>query len=90
MAGLRHARAALANDVDDATALAVGAMVIGFLGKDVDAALNAIERALSCNSSSAVAYYFGAELNAWSCNPVTGTTYAHRALRLILSTRSRT
>ena len=81
-AGLRHARAALANDVDDATALAVGAMVIGLLGKDVDAALNAIERALSCNSSSAVAYYFGAQLNAWSGNAVTGTTYARRALRL--------
>ena len=82
IAGLSHARAAIANHVDDATALAVGAMVIGLLGKDADAALNAIERALSCNPSSAVAYYFGAELNAWSGDPVRGTTYAHRALRL--------
>ena len=82
IAGLRHARAAIANHVDDATALAVGAMVIGLLGKDAEAALNAIERALSSNPSSAVAYYFGAELNAWSGQPRTGTTYAHRALRL--------
>jgi adenylate cyclase len=82
IAGLRHARAALANDVDDATALAVGANVAGFLGKDAKAALNAIERALSCNPSSAIAYYFGAALYAWSGDPVTGTAYAHRALRL--------
>jgi adenylate cyclase len=82
IAGLRHARGAIANHVDDATALAVGAMVIGLLGKDANAALNAIERALSSNPSSAVAYYFGAELNAWSGQPLTGTTYAHRALRL--------
>jgi adenylate cyclase len=82
IAGLRHARAAIANHVDDATALAVGAMVIGLLGKDAHAALDAIERALSSNPSSAVAYYFGAELNAWGGHPLTGTTYAHRALRL--------
>jgi TolB-like protein len=81
-AGLRHARAALANDVDDATALAVGANVAGFLGKDAKAALSAIERALSCNPSSAIAYYFGGTLYAWSGDPVTGATYAHRALRL--------
>jgi TolB-like protein/Tfp pilus assembly protein PilF len=82
IAGLRHTRAALANDVDDATALAVGANVAGFLAKDAKAALNAIERALSCNPSSAIAYYFGATLYAWSGDAVTGTAYAHRALRL--------
>jgi TolB-like protein len=49
IAGLRHSRAAIANDVDDATALAVGANVIGLLGKDAEPALNAIERALSLN-----------------------------------------
>jgi adenylate cyclase len=81
-AGLRHARAAIANDVDDATALAVGAMVIGLLGKNADAALNAIERALSFNPSSAAALYFGAQLYAWSGDPLRGTEYAHRALRL--------
>ena len=60
IAGLRHARAAFANDVDDASALAVGANVTGLLDKDADAALNAIERALCSNPSSAIAYYFGA------------------------------
>ena len=82
IAGLRHARAAQANDVDDATALAVGANVAAFLGKDAKGALNAIERALSCNPSSAIAYYFGGTIYAWSGDPATGTAYAHRALRL--------
>ena len=36
IAGLEHARAATANPVDDATALAVGAMVIGLLGKNAE------------------------------------------------------
>ena len=60
----------------------MGANVAGFLGKDAKTALSAIERALSYNPSSAIAYYFGAALYAWSGDPVTGTTYAHRALRL--------
>ena len=82
IAGLRHSRAAIANDVDDATALAVGANVIGLLGKDADIALNAIERALSINPSSAAALFFGAHVYAWSGHPTIGTAYAHRALRL--------
>ena len=49
IAGLEHAWAAVANEVDDATALAVGAMVVSLLGKNADAALTAIERALSFN-----------------------------------------
>jgi adenylate cyclase len=57
-------------------------MVIGLMGNDKDVALDAIERALSANRSSAVAYYFGAELYAWSGDPVTATDYAQRALRL--------
>jgi tetratricopeptide (TPR) repeat protein len=68
--------------VDDATALSVGAMVIGLLGKDLKGALNAIERALSFNASSAAAHFFGAQLYAWSGDPVTATAYAQRALRL--------
>ena len=82
MVGLEHARAATANSVDDATALAVGAMVIGLLGKNAGAALDAIERALSFNPSSAAALYFGAQLYASSGNSVRGAEYARRALRL--------
>ncbi len=82
MVGLEHARAATANSVDDATALAVGAMVIGLLGKNAGAALDAIERALSFNPSSAAALYFGAQLYASSGSSVRGAEYARRALRL--------
>ncbi|HSU98515.1 MAG TPA: transcriptional regulator, partial [Roseiarcus sp.] len=81
-AGLEHARLAIANPVDDASALAVGAMVTGLLGKDAGAALEAIERALSFNPSSAAALYFGAQLYAWSGDSVRGAEYARRALRL--------
>jgi TolB-like protein/Tfp pilus assembly protein PilF len=79
---LRHARAAIANEVDDATALAVGAYVIALLGKDAPSALEAIGRALSFNPSSAAAHFFGGFLYAWSGDPVRGTDLAKRALRL--------
>jgi Flp pilus assembly protein TadD len=69
-------------EVDDATALAVGALVIGLLAHDTDAALNAIERALSVNPSSSSACYLGSYLYALRGHSVTGTTYAFRALRL--------
>ena len=81
-AAMRHARAATANDVDEATALAIAAMVIGLLRKDGPSALDTIERALSFNPSSAVAHYFGGELYAWSGDPVRGINLAKRALRL--------
>jgi adenylate cyclase len=79
---IRHARAAIANEVDDATALAIGAYVIGILGKDAPSALEAIGRALSFNPSSAAAHFFGGFLYAWSGDPVRGTNLAKRALRL--------
>jgi TolB-like protein/class 3 adenylate cyclase len=82
MAALQHARAATAHDVDDATALAVGAMVLNHFGNDPKDALNAIKRALSSNPSSAIALYFGAELHGWYGDFVTATAYADRALRL--------
>jgi tetratricopeptide (TPR) repeat protein len=79
---IRHARAAIANEVDDATALAIGAYVIGVLGKDAPSALEAIGRALSFNPSSAAAHFFGGFLCAWSGDPARGTELAKRALRL--------
>jgi TolB-like protein len=79
---IRHARAAIASEVDDATALAIGAFAIGLLGKDAPSALDAIRRALSINPSSAAAHFCGGFLYAWSGDPVTGTDLAMRALRL--------
>ena len=81
IAGLRHARIAIAEEVDDARALAVAAMAIAHLAKDVEAALAAIERALSLNPSSAVAHYFGAQLFGWIGDSA-ATMHAQQALRL--------
>jgi TolB-like protein/class 3 adenylate cyclase/Tfp pilus assembly protein PilF len=82
MLGLRHARMATTADVDDATALAVGALVIGILAHDTDAALNAMERAVSVNPSSAAAYFHGAFLYGLWGHSVSAASYAQRALRL--------
>jgi adenylate cyclase len=79
---IHHARAAIADEVDDATALAIGAYVIGLLGKDAPSALEAIGRALVFNPSSAAAHFFGGFLYAWSGDPAKGTDLAAQALRL--------
>ncbi len=81
-AGIKHARAAIASGADDATALAIAALVITHLSKDHATALSAIERALSLNASCATALYFGAYIHAISGHPDTATTHAQRALRL--------
>jgi TolB-like protein/class 3 adenylate cyclase/Tfp pilus assembly protein PilF len=82
MVGLRHARVATTAEVDDATALAVGALVIGLLAHDTDAALNAIQRAVSINPSSAAAHFHGAFLYGVWGDSVSATSHAQRALRL--------
>ena len=59
IAGLRHARTAIASGTDDATALAAAGFVMGVFSKDYKAAAGVIERALSINPSSAAAHYSG-------------------------------
>jgi adenylate cyclase len=82
MCGIRHARAAIASGVDDATALAVAAITVAHLEKNFDASLDAIERALSHNASCAAALFFGGEIHAWKGESVAAVAYAQRALRL--------
>jgi adenylate cyclase len=82
IAGLRHARAAIASGTDDATALAVAAFALGILSKDYKTAVSVIERALSLNPSSAAAHYWGALIHASSGNFAAVTAHANRALRL--------
>ena len=55
VAALQHARAALAAGADDATTLATAGFVIGLVEHDYEAAMNAIDRALVLNGSSALA-----------------------------------
>jgi TolB-like protein/class 3 adenylate cyclase/Tfp pilus assembly protein PilF len=81
-AGVSHARAAIANGSDDATALAIASLVVTHLSKDHATALGAIERALSLNPSCGAALYFGSYINGISGNPAIATAYANRALRI--------
>jgi adenylate cyclase len=82
-AGLSHARAVIESGTDDTTALAVAALALAHLGRDYDAALTAIARALSLNPSCAAAHYFGAHINGFGGRDVAVTTaHASRALRL--------
>jgi TolB-like protein/Tfp pilus assembly protein PilF len=82
VAALRHANAALASGTDDAMALAVAGFVAHLLGKDHDAALSAIDRALSLNPSCATALYLGGTANAMRENGEKAISFATRALRL--------
>jgi adenylate cyclase len=82
IAGVRHARMALAHGTDDATALSIASLVILHLDHDFEAASGAIARALSLNGSCAAALYWGAHVHAWSGDPVIAEDYANRALRL--------
>ena len=81
-AALRHAHVVTASDTDDATALAVAALVITLLTRERGAALSAIERALALNPSCATALYFGSTMYGFAARPVEATAAANRALRL--------
>ena len=81
-AGLLHARATIASSTDDATALAVAGFVMTLLSREHEAALGAIDRALSLNASCATALYLGAQANALAGHPAKAISFANRALRL--------
>ncbi len=55
--------------------------MIAHLGSDYEAALSAIERALSFNASSAAALYFGSHIHSSRGNCARANDYASRALR---------
>jgi adenylate cyclase len=81
-AALVHARAVIASNTDDATALAVAGFVQSLLSREQEASLGAIDRALSHNASSATALYLGAQANAMAGDPDKAIAFANRALRL--------
>jgi adenylate cyclase len=80
---LRHARMAIAAGSDDATALAIAGLVIGFLDPgDYASALDAFHRALALSPSSAVALGFSAVTRAWRGESEIAIQQAEQALRL--------
>jgi TolB-like protein len=82
IAAIRHARAAITHGRDDATALALGAFVIGLMEHDRVAAREAFERALTLSPSSAFALFLGGIFQAWAGEAERAIDWAERALRL--------
>jgi adenylate cyclase len=81
-AALSHARAAIEGGADDAETLATAGFVIGLVAHDYDTAMNAIDRALLINSTSAYALGWGANILGHAGRAEQGVEYAERALRL--------
>jgi adenylate cyclase len=81
-AAIRHARAAITYGHDDATALALGAFVIGMVEHDRIAAREAFERALALSPSSAFTLFFGSIMLAYAGEAERAIDWAERALRV--------
>jgi adenylate cyclase len=81
-AALGHARAAIASQTDDATALAVAGFVLNLLSDEQEAAFAAIDRALSLNPSSATTLYLAAQAHGMAAHGGAAISFANRALRL--------
>jgi adenylate cyclase len=80
---LSHARLAIAAGSDDATALAIAGLVIGFLDPlDYATSLDAFERSLTLSPSSALALGFSAVTRAWRGESAVAIRQAEQALRL--------
>ncbi len=82
IAAIRHARAAVTHGRDDATALALGAFVIGLIEHDRVAAREAFERALAISPSSAFTLFLGGIFLAWAGEAERAIDWAERALRV--------
>ena len=82
VAAIRHARAVLSSDTDDATALAFSALGVGFLESDFDIGCSGLEKAISLNPNSAQAFCLGAALYSFVGRFETAIDYANRAIRL--------
>lgn len=82
IAAIRHARAAVTHGRDDATAMALGAFVIGLVEHDRAAAREAFDRALALSPSCAFALFLGGIFLAWTGEAERAIAWADRALRL--------
>ena len=81
-AAIRHGRNALTFGRDDATALALGAFVVGLVEHDHVTAVEAFERALTLSPSSAFALFMGCIVFAYMGDSERAIDWAERALRV--------
>jgi TolB-like protein len=82
VASTQHARAATAAGSDDATTLAIAAMVIWFDGHDVPTAFELFDRALAVSNSNVVALSNSAFVLAWMGNSQIAIERAQCAIKL--------
>ena len=82
LAAVDHARAAVALGNDDATALAIAALVLAYDGHDVSTALKVFDRALELSNCNVFALCFNAAILAWIGRSELAIERAQRALRL--------
>src|SRR6267378_144950 len=82
VASTQHARAATAAGSDDATTLAIAAMVIWFDGHDGPTAFELFDCALAVSNSNVVALSNSAFVLAWMGNSETAIERAQRAIKL--------
>src|SRR6516164_424590 len=76
------ARRAVQVATDDPTVLGSAALVLGYFGEDIDAALALVDRALVLNPSSARAWYWSGVLRSYAGHPGLSIEHFNRSLRL--------
>jgi adenylate cyclase len=81
-AALRHARAVQVLQSEDATTLAHAAIALALATRDLEAALELIDRALALNPNSVHAHDHGAVISTWAGRYDRAHALADRALRL--------
>src|SRR5262245_11900921 len=81
-AALRHADAAIETGGDDAMALAMGGFVVGILARNIETALDALDRSLALSPSSALAFGFSSIIRSLVGEDDTAMEHARMGIRL--------
>ena len=82
LAAVGHAREAIALGNDDATTLAIAALVLAYDGHEISTALKTFDRALELSNSNIFALCWNAAILAWIGESKLAIERAQRALRL--------
>jgi adenylate cyclase len=82
LAALQHARAAVGFGSDDATALAIAALVLAYDGHETDAALKVFDRAQELSNCNIFVLCWSAAILAWTGKTEIAIERAQLALRL--------
>jgi adenylate cyclase len=82
LAAIRHARAAITRGNDDATALAIAALVLAYDSHETATALKVFDRALELSNCNIFVLSWNAAILAWTGNSDLAIERANRALQL--------